>query len=128
MNDISVEEREGQVDGSAKGGEMEVDTGTIDEGGMDEEWDGIMDVDGEEEDDLPDFFKEERDKQMDKAGGGASNQRKKKGKIAELVREKVRKVLEDDTKMADRRARSLDQNDYLQLLLAFNKEGIHFRS
>ncbi|KAL8754632.1 MAG: hypothetical protein Q9199_004216 [Rusavskia elegans] len=91
-----------------------------------EEWDGIMDIDdvgaGDEEDGLPDFFKQERDK----TNGASTSKRKKRGKISELVREKVRKVLEDDTDLADRRARTLDQNDFLRLLLCFNNEGIHF--
>ncbi|KAL8689333.1 MAG: hypothetical protein Q9218_004980 [Villophora microphyllina] len=95
-----------------------------------EEWDGIMDVDDnpipneqdeDGDDELPDFFKQET-----KTLNGTTSKRKKKGKVAELVREKVRKILEDDTGFADRRAVTLDQNDFLRLLLAFNKEGIHF--
>ncbi|OCK81203.1 dimethyladenosine transferas-like protein [Lepidopterella palustris CBS 459.81] len=86
-----------------------------------EEWDGIMDVD--DEDELPDFFKEEAKKAQ--AGKGNPN-RKRKGKLAELVREKVRKVLEDETELADRRARLCDEGDFLKLLYAFNNEGIHF--
>lgn len=86
---------------------------------QEEEWGGIMDVD---EDELPDFFKEERDRQRPQNG----KYRKKKGKVTELVREKVRKVLEDDTKLADKRARNCDEGDFLKLLWAFNQEGIHF--
>lgn len=121
LNDIPVDEGEG----------MDVETesqinGVVEE---EEEWGGIMDVDGDdgagqEEDDeeLPDFFKQETKANK----SGMSGKRKSKGKIFELVREKVRKVLEEDTGLADRRARTLDQNDFLRLLLAFNKEGIHF--
>ena len=90
----------------------------------DEEWDGIMDVD-DEEDELPDFFKEERDRQAKAAMKGAN--RKKKGRIAELVREKVRKVLEDDTELAEKRARMCEEGDFLKLLVAFHAEGIHFK-
>ncbi|KAF2768876.1 rRNA adenine dimethylase [Teratosphaeria nubilosa] len=50
----------------------------------------------------------------------------KKGKIAEMVRAKVKKVLEVDTELADRRARLCDEGDFLKLLYAFNQEGIHF--
>jgi len=42
------------------------------------------------------------------------------------VREKVRKVLEDDTALAEKRARLCDEGDFLKLLYAFNLEGIHF--
>ena len=48
------------------------------------------------------------------------------GRVAELVREKVRRVLEDVTELADRRARLCDEGDFLKLLYAFNQEGIHF--
>ncbi|KAL9009673.1 MAG: hypothetical protein Q9173_005319 [Seirophora scorigena] len=108
------------------------------EGGRKEnqdEWDGIMDVDdggddntrqeeGGDNEELPDFFKQAQE--ASKMNETSGKRRKKKGKIFELIREKVRKVLEDDTGLADRRARTLDQNDFLRLLLAFNKEGIHF--
>jgi len=88
-----------------------------------EEWGGIMDVD-EEEDDTPAFFKEE----ALKAGvnGGKTKSRRKKTRVAELVREKIRKVLEDVTELADKRAGKCDENDFLKLLYAFNEEGIHF--
>lgn len=99
-----------------------------------EEWDGIMDVDdtmdpaadNEADDELPDFFTQPQEPEAKSKNNATSSKRKTKGKVAELVREKVRKVLEDDTGLADRRARTLDQNDFLRLLLAFNKEGIHF--
>lgn len=79
-----------------------------------------MDVDG---DDAPDFFKELR------AAGAATaktKSKRKKTKVAELVREKIRKVLEDETELADKRAGKCDENDFLRLLWAFNNEGIHF--
>jgi len=78
-----------------------------------------MDLD--DEDDLPAFFKEESKLKLPK---GAN--RKRKGKVHELVREKVRAVLEDKTQLADRRARMCDEGDFLKLLYLFNQEGIHF--
>ncbi|KAL8973472.1 MAG: hypothetical protein Q9197_002276 [Variospora fuerteventurae] len=131
LNDIPVDEGEGMdvEQPSGQGNRREVN---------EDEWDGIMDVDDvgddnypspqeevddDNDDELPDLFKQAREISM---MNGTSGKRKKKGKVFELVREKVRKVLEDDTGLADRRARTLDQNDFLRLLLAFNKEGIHF--
>lgn len=87
-----------------------------------EEWDGIMDVD---DNDLPAFFKEEADLTA-KQQSRQKSKRRKRGLVAELIREKVRKVLEDETKLADKRARSCDENDFLKLLWAFNNQGIHF--
>lgn len=81
-----------------------------------------MDVDEEE---LPDFFREERDRKAKEQASGQTK-RKRKGKVAQLVREKVRRVLEDQTKLADKRARLCDEGDFLKLLYAFNQEGIHF--
>ena len=56
----------------------------------------------------------------------AGDQRKKRGKVSELVREKVRQVLEDETGLAEKRARMCDENEFLKLLWAFNQKGIHF--
>lgn len=91
-----------------------------------EEWGGIMDVD-EEADELPSFFKEEAER-ISKANDTKTKtkSKKKKTRVAELVREKIRKVLEDDTELADQRAAKCDENDFLRLLSAFNDEGIHF--
>lgn len=47
-------------------------------------------------------------------------------KVAQLVKEKIRKVLEDLTELADKRAGQCDQGDFLKLLYAFNQEGLHF--
>lgn len=102
--------------------EMDVDEGVPAED--EDEWEGFMDVD-EEADDAPSFFKEEAEK-LSKANGIKTKSKRKKTRVAELVREKVRKVLEDDTELADRRAAKCDENDFLRLLSAFNKEGIHF--
>ncbi|KAI9685748.1 MAG: Dimethyladenosine transferase [Bathelium mastoideum] len=115
QNDVLIE------DGEGEGGEeqgMEVD------GVEEDEWGGIMDVD-DEDDELPDFLKEERDR-LASQKTRSNPKRKKRGKVAELVREKVRKVLEDETQLADKRARMCDQGDFLKLIYEFNQVGIHF--
>jgi 18S rRNA (adenine1779-N6/adenine1780-N6)-dimethyltransferase len=85
------------------------------------EWEGFA----ESEDDIPDFFKEEADR-VAKSVQPSSSKWRRKGRVAALVREKVRKVLEDKTELASKRARMCDENDFLKLLSAFNEEGIHF--
>ena len=87
---------------------------------IEEEFKGFSDPD-EAEDDLPDFFKQ---MEAEKKQNGVN--RKKKDRVSELVREKVRKVLEDDTQLSEKRARLCDEGDFLRLLYAFNNEGIHF--
>jgi 18S rRNA (adenine1779-N6/adenine1780-N6)-dimethyltransferase len=91
------------------------------DGGADEEFNGFSDPD-DPDDELPDFFKQMQAEGRKKNGVN----RKRKGRVSELVREKVRKVLEDDTQLADKRARLCDEGDFLKLLYAFNQEGIHF--
>ena len=124
QNDVSVE------DGPPEEVLKEVDN-LQDDGDL-EEWEGIedgnmdMDVDEEDvpgDDDLPDFLREQSNK-TNKFEAGAK--RKRKGKVAELVREKVRSVLEDKTNLAEKRARMCEEGDFLKLLWAFNNEGIHF--
>ena len=90
---------------------------------VDDECDGIMDVD-EPDDDLPQFLLEEETKKAQRLKGNPN--RKKKGKVAELVRTKVVKILETDTQLAQKRPRMCDEGDFLKLLYAFNTEGIHF--
>ncbi len=89
-----------------------------------EEWSGITD-NNDLEDDTPAFFKEEADR-ISKENGGKTKSKKKKTRVAELIKEKIRKVLEDVTELADKRAGKCDENDFLRLLYAFNEEGIHF--
>lgn len=87
-----------------------------------DEWGGIMEVDDDADaDDMPEFFKEQKTSLPFKTPS-----RRKKTKLGEIIREKVRKVLEDDTELADQRASKCDENDFLRLLFAFNSEGIHF--
>ncbi|KAI9878728.1 MAG: Dimethyladenosine transferase [Pleopsidium flavum] len=100
---------------------MEVDEEVADD--IEEEWGGIMEVDDDE--DLPAFFREEADLKA-KQINSRTSKRRKKGKVAELIRKKVRKVLEHATGLAEKRARLCDEGDFLKLLWAFNNEGIHF--
>jgi 18S rRNA (adenine1779-N6/adenine1780-N6)-dimethyltransferase len=113
-NDITLE------DGPAEPGDilMEVENASAATEELEDEWDGFMDID--DEDDIPEFFKEER------KPAPKTQSKKTKSKVANLIREKVRKVLEDTTQLADKRARMCDEGDFLKLLWAFNQEGIHF--
>ena len=115
QNDIPVED--GPV-GGADGDAMDMGQ----EEAAEEVADEVMDMD---DDDVPDFFKEETNSRLQQALLSKPS-RKRRGKVAELVREKVRSVLEDETGLADRRARMCDENDFLKLLWAFNQKGIHF--
>lgn len=116
MNNVAVDDTiVGEED------DIEVDGGARPE---EEEWGGIMDVD-EEADETPAFFKEEAER-IARQNGAKTKSKKKKTRVAELVREKIRKVLEDKTELADKRAGKCDENDFLRLLYAFNEEGIHF--
>ena len=105
--------------------EMEVDENAEPSAGDDDdgsgEWGGIMDVDGDEGA-PPSFFDEMKTAQM----APKTKSRHKKTRVALLVREKVRRVLEDATGLADSRSGKLEENDFLRLLHAFNEEGIHF--
>lgn len=121
QNDVPLED--GPADDSTPMTDVENTTANDDE--AEEEWDGFMDVDGDD-DDLPEFFKQQQQQQAAiKTSRGAG--RKRRGKVAELVREKIRSVLEDKTQLADKRARMCDEGDFLKLLYHFNLEGIHFR-
>ncbi|GAB7346689.1 hypothetical protein MBLNU459_g1809t1 [Dothideomycetes sp. NU459] len=116
QNDVLLDD--GPLDAS---GDVAMET-EVQEEVADDDMDAIMDVD--DEDDIPDFFKEDADRKAKKMAGNPN--RKKKGKVAELVRSKVNKVLVSDTELAEKRARMCDEGDFLKLLYAFNQEGIHF--
>lgn len=125
VDDTVVEDGVEEDDGDVA---MDVDDSNNNQGPVDddkdEEWGGIMDVDDDDDDDddTPAFFKEQA------ATGSQTSKtpsRRKKTKVAELVRAKVAKVLES-TDMADQRAGKLDENAFLKLLYAFNRENIHF--
>ena len=120
QNNVHVEDGPSE---NTKGDAMDIEPDAED-GANEEEWNGIMDVD-DDDDDIPEFFKEEADLRA-KEANVRNSKRRKKGKVAELIREKVRRILEDETELAEKRARSCDEGDFLKLLWAFNKEGIHF--
>jgi 18S rRNA (adenine1779-N6/adenine1780-N6)-dimethyltransferase len=112
MNGVPIDET--VIEDGAEDADMEA------EDAMHEDDDaGAMEVDGD--DDAPDFFKEFKASAVPK-----TKSKRKKTKVAELVREKIRKVLEDVTELADKRAGKCDEGDFLRLLYAFNEEGIHF--
>ncbi|PSS27481.1 hypothetical protein M430DRAFT_112310 [Amorphotheca resinae ATCC 22711] len=119
MNNIALDET---VIGEEEE-DMDVDEG-IGAGDGGEEWDGIMEVD-DEADETPSFFKEEAERAA-RENPAKTKSKRKKTRVAELVREKIRKVLEDVTELADKRAGKCDENDFLKLLFAFNQEDIHF--
>ncbi|CAN8105876.1 unnamed protein product [Discula destructiva] len=120
VDDTALEE-EGEEGEDEEGGAMDVDGDDEPAGDQDgEEWDGIMDVD-EGADDTPEFFKE----LQQSTSIAKTPSRRKKTRVAELVKAKVAKVLEI-TELADQRAGKLDENAFLKLLYAFNREKIHF--
>lgn len=130
MNNVPVDDS--AVEGAA-GEDEEEDMGMdVDDNvgppaaGDDVEWGGIMDVDGDDDDgdDTPAFFKEQA-AALKSDHAAKTPSRRKKTKAAELVRSKVQRVLET-TELADERAGKLDENAFLRLLYAFNKEHIHF--
>ncbi|OJJ88052.1 dimethyladenosine transferase [Aspergillus glaucus CBS 516.65] len=123
QNDIPVEDGPAE---DAGGDAMDIGDaqGDAQDDAEEEYQDQTMEVD--DEDDVPDFFKEQANARVQEALKKNNPNRKKKGKVAELVREKVRQVLEDETKLADKRARMCDENDFLKLLWAFNQKGFHF--
>lgn len=75
------------------------------------------------DDDTPEFFKE-LNANAAKAPEKTKSKRKKT-KVAALVRRKIEGALES-TGLLDKRARSCDETDFLKLLSALNSEGIHF--
>lgn len=116
MNGVAVDETVVEDgDGDDEDEEMDVEEEPADADGG-----GGMDLDDE---DTPAFFKEVASAN---ASVPKTKSKRKKTKVAELVREKIRKVLEDVTELADKRSAKCDENDFLRLLFAFNEEGIHF--
>ncbi|KAJ5934571.1 Dimethyladenosine transferase [Penicillium verhagenii] len=117
QNDIPVE------DGPAEDADGDTMDMGEEDGGEVEEVAEVMEMD--DDDDVPDFFKEETNASLQQALKNKTPQ-KKRGKVSMLVREKIRQVLEDDTGLADKRARMCDENEFLKMLWAFNQKGIHF--
>ncbi|KOS21439.1 Dimethyladenosine transferase [Escovopsis weberi] len=130
MNGVPIDES--LVDDNAEDdvemdAEMDAEEDNAQADGDAEDDDAGMDVDGGNDDDGPSYF--DQLKSLGAAPAPAATKTKskrKKTKVAELVREKIRKVLEDVTELADKRAGKCDENDFLRLLFAFNEEGIHF--
>ncbi|KAL9622056.1 MAG: hypothetical protein Q9160_003555 [Pyrenula sp. 1 TL-2023] len=117
QNDVPIE------DGALPEGDMEamdIEVDADENEAVDAEWDGIMDFDDEE--DIPEFFKDRATNALPQPNGSG---RKRKGRVAELIRSKVLKVLHD-TALAEKRARMCDEGDFLRLLWAFNQQSIHF--
>ena len=79
-----------------------------------------MDIDSASDDDLPALLKSQPPTIP------KTPSRKTHSPLYLLVREKVRLVLEDKTSLADKRARTCDEADFLNLLYLFNEEGIRF--
>ena len=124
QNDIAVEDGPPNINSGATAMDLDTETQAVEnEDDEEAECEGIMDVDDV---DTPAFFHDELDDKAKALNAKAGGTRKKKGKVAEMVREKVRRVLEEETGLADKRARICDESDFLRLLWAFNKEGIHF--
>ncbi len=128
VDDSIAEDDDGEydetMDDETMDDEMDVDENAEPAPGDDEEeWGGITDADGARDADAPSFFD-----QMKASGAQLpkTKSRRKKTRVALLIREKVRRVLEDATELADRRSGKLEENDFLRLLHAFNEEGIHF--
>lgn len=121
MNGVPIDESLVEGGSDEDDEEMDVDDGAAaEDAGMDVD----DDIDADADEDTPSFFKDS------KISAGAAvpktKSKRKKTKVAELVREKIRKVLEDVTELADKRASKCDENDFLRMLFAFNEEGIHF--
>ena len=118
QNDVAIDDGP-SVEGTNDTMDLDQEAGN----GLDEEWDGIMDV--EDDEDLPAFFREEADFKARQINS-RSSKRRKRGKVADLIRTKVHRVLEKATGLAEKRARMCDEADFLKLLWAFNEENIHF--
>ena len=108
MNNIPVDEsiiEDGAADDEEVDEQMEVD-GDPDpnDGAPGEEWGGIEDDAMDEDDDTPAFFKEAKAASASAAVQKTPSKRPKT-KVAAVVREKIRKVLEDVTGLAEKRSR-----------------------
>ncbi|TKA63066.1 hypothetical protein B0A49_10395 [Cryomyces minteri] len=125
QNDVALDD--GPLDTASDAMDVEAAAEDDADGDDDDAWEGIMDVDAGDDDgynEAPTFFREEAERKARLLQGNPA--RKRKGKVAELVRAKVRRVLEVATGLADQRARLCDEGDFLKMLFAFNQEGIHF--
>ncbi|KAI5290387.1 Dimethyladenosine transferase [Ascosphaera aggregata] len=108
QNDVPIED--GPAD-DADDADMEIE----------QEDDGEVNMDVDDDDEVPDFFRDRPSNSQTKTVSS-----KRHGKVRNLIRGKVKRVLEDATGLSDTRARMCDEGDFLKLLWAFNQEGIHF--
>ena len=92
-----------------------------------EEGDVMMDGDDDGDNDDEDYDDGDMRMAMDDVGEGVGKNKKKKkrGKATEAFKEKVLQVLESGN-FGDKRASKMSQDEFLQLLAAFNQAGIHF--
>lgn len=111
MNNIPLED--GLVEGSKEDDAMETETAGPAEAAAATAADDV-DMDLEGDDETPSFFK---DLAASKDPVAKTPSKHPKTKVAALVREKVRRVLEDATGLARKRTRELGENDFLKLLL-----------
>jgi hypothetical protein len=136
MNDIAIDTS--LVEGSAANNDadedMDIQDGNAENGdendGMEVDDDGNVatnDVDNEaqDDDDTPSFFKELAAASAAKEVAKTPSKRPKT-KVAALVREKIRHVLEDVTGLAEKRARTLGENEFLHLLLSTSRCFLFF--
>ncbi|CAN6657716.1 dimethyladenosine transferase [Trichomonascus vanleenenianus] len=72
----------------------------------------------------PTNYDDDEDEDMD-MDNNTTNKRKKVSETGKLIKKKIAKVLRD-TELEERRSTKCDENDYLRLLYAFHKVGIHF--
>jgi 18S rRNA (adenine1779-N6/adenine1780-N6)-dimethyltransferase len=110
LNNVLIDEGGNKVEDRDDGQDIDV-SGGIQRVPDEEEWDS-MDVNTAQD--------------PDEGDNGKTESKGKTTRVAKLVREKIRKVLELVTELADKRAGQCEEGDFLRLLLAFNEEGIHF--
>lgn len=99
--------------------ELEFQSEDREVGDEDEEWEGIVDTES------PNDIQESMGQPVDSGILDSTSTRRTRSRVRRLVEDKIRKVLVE-TQLADRRAGKCDETDFLKLLWAFNKEGIHF--
>lgn len=95
--------------------------------------DGAMDVDGDDNIEGDDSAHEENEGEgvtdffanLQPAIPEKTKSKRKKTKVAALIRKKIEGALER-TDLLEKRARQCDETDFLKLLHALNSEGIHF--
>ena len=112
QHDVVVDDETVQSEDAAEAeyDDMDVDDYVADQGTFDEDGDERISEEG----------------LSAKGAMSSASRRSKRSKSALLVREKLRRVLEDVTHLAQKRARNCDQGDFLNLLWECNQEGLRF--